>query len=153
MRRYEVGEVNGGAEGMDCEVSRDCTSRTWTIWLTEHEVNRLNDEHPELVSDGMAYGHEATMTLFKKRMGVVGCDKHGLWLIDRGDDGLSLPRCDGCGQLSTTLKLCKCALSQFIGWYKEYLCWRCRERFEALEVEDISGYEGKLPGEQVDRGV
>lgn len=73
---FVVGELHAGSTGLNCEHPPECDKKSFSIYLTDEEVSRLNSRFPFSVFDGLATGGEVTTFIFLQRMGKVLCDEH-----------------------------------------------------------------------------
>ena len=75
-RSFTMNELHGGSEGMKCEHKSNCVRRTWSIFLSDEDLRKLNEKFPQDVEDGMARGGEASLFILQKKLGQALCEKH-----------------------------------------------------------------------------
>ena len=77
-RAFMMGELMGGSGGMECESSKDCKNRSWTVILTDAE----NESLPEFDPDKSL--HAQSYFIFDHLLGVVTCEECLLRINKRG---------------------------------------------------------------------
>ncbi len=75
-RLFTLGELWVGVSAMKCVASCGCVSPAYTLVLSAHEVERINNEFPAEVEEGLARGSKVSNFISTNSLGKPYCDEH-----------------------------------------------------------------------------